>query len=92
MVQFEHDCVEKGIQLFVLPPRSPKLNGHVERAQRSHAEDFYDYYMGDLDLKSINEALREWETFYNTVRPHHSLNLKTPAEYLRENYSGFGFN
>ncbi len=33
---FEEECHRKGIKLFVLPPRSPKLNGHVERAQRTH--------------------------------------------------------
>jgi transposase InsO family protein len=44
--------------------------------------------MGELDLKSVNEALREWETFYNTVRPHHSLDLKTPEEYLKEHHAG----
>jgi transposase InsO family protein len=63
-----------------------KLNGHVERAQRTHSEEFYDLYMGELDLKSVNEALREWEHFYNTARPHHSLDLKTPAEYLYEHH------
>ena len=31
-----------GTDLFVLPPRSPKLNGHVERAQRTHKEEFYE--------------------------------------------------
>jgi transposase InsO family protein len=87
MAQFEQACAEKKIRLFVLPPRSPKLNGHVERAQRTHTEEFYDLYMGELDLKSINEALREWELFYNTVRPHHSLDLKTPEEYLSEYHS-----
>jgi putative transposase len=87
MAQFEQACAEKKIRLFVLPPRSPKLNGHVERAQRTHTEEFYDLYMGELDLRSVNEALREWEQFYNTVRPHHSLDLKTPAEYLYENHS-----
>lgn len=66
--------------MFLLPPRSPKLNGHVERAQRTHTEEFYDYYMGELDLKSVNEALVEWEIFYNTVRPHRSLDLRTPLE------------
>jgi putative transposase len=86
MAQFEQACAEKKIRLFVLPPRSPKLNGHVERAQRTHSEEFYDLYMGELDLKSVNEALREWEHFYNTVRPHHSLDLKTPAEYLYEHH------
>lgn len=87
MAQFEQACAEKNIYLFVLPPRSPKLNGHVERAQRTHTEEFYDLYMGDLDLKSVNEALREWELFYNTVRPHHSLDLMTPEEYLSEYHS-----
>ena len=39
--EFEEACREKGLRLFVLPPRSPKLNGCVERAQRTHKEEFY---------------------------------------------------
>ncbi len=27
---FERECQKRGIKLFVLPPRSPKLNGHFE--------------------------------------------------------------
>ena len=34
---FEQACQQRGIRLFTLPPRSPKLNGAVERAQRTHA-------------------------------------------------------
>ena len=37
---FEEACREKGIKLFVLPPHSPKLNGYVERAHRTHLEEF----------------------------------------------------
>lgn len=88
MAEFEQACADKGILLFVLPPRSPKLNGHVERAQRTHTEEFYELYMGELDLKSVNKALREWENFYNRVRPHHSLDLMSPAEYLYKHHSG----
>jgi len=33
---FERACHALGIQLLVLPPRSPRLNGHVERAHRTH--------------------------------------------------------
>ena len=88
MAEFEQACADMGINLFVLPPRSPKLNGHVERAQRTHTEEFYDLYMGELDLKSVNGALIEWESFYNTVRPHHSLDLMTPAEYLCKYHPG----
>lgn len=32
---FEEECQRRGIRLFVLPPRSPKLNGGVERAHRT---------------------------------------------------------
>ena len=32
---FEQACRERGLKLFVLPPRSPKLNGQVERANRT---------------------------------------------------------
>jgi transposase InsO family protein len=39
---FEQACRERGLRLFVLPPRSPKLNGSVERAQRTHTEEFYE--------------------------------------------------
>ncbi|MBE0481381.1 MAG: DDE-type integrase/transposase/recombinase [Dehalococcoidia bacterium] len=30
--KFEKACLDNGIRLFVLPPRSPNLNGCVERA------------------------------------------------------------
>lgn len=88
MADFEQACADRGIHLFVLPPRSPKLNGHVERAQRTHREEFYELYLGELDLKSINRALREWENFYNRIRPHHSLDLMSPAEYLYKHHQG----
>ncbi len=38
---FGKECHRRGIKLVVLPPRSPKLNGYVERAQRTHTEEFY---------------------------------------------------
>ncbi len=78
--QFEQACAERGIRLFVLPPRSPKLNGCVERAYRTHQEEFYELYDGDLDLASVNPALQPWERTYNTIRPHRSLAKLTPAE------------
>lgn len=79
---FEQACQQMELRLFVLPPRSPKLNGHVERAQRTHTEEFYEVYDGDLELEPLNKALRRWEDIYNTVRPHQSLGYLTPLEYL----------
>jgi transposase InsO family protein len=81
---FEEACRERGIRLFVLPPRSPKLNGHVERAQRTHTEEFYELYDGDMEVVSLNKALQEWEWTYNHYRPHQALDGRSPMEYLIE--------
>lgn len=84
MAQFETACKESGVQLFVLPPRSPKLNGRVERANRTHTEEFWERYEGELDLPAVRPALRHWERLYNTFRPHQALAQRTPAEYLTQ--------
>ena len=79
---FEEVCQERTIPLFVLPPRSPKLNGHVERAHRTHTEEFYEVEDYPLDIVGLNRALRGWEHTYNTVRPHQALGYLTPQQYL----------
>lgn len=82
MADFESACFERGIALFVLPPRSPKLNGHVERANGTHRQEFWQVTDAEPDLDSLREALLAWETCYNTVRPHQALDYLTPAEWL----------
>ena len=82
MAEFEAACQERAIALFVLPPRSPKLNGHVERANRTHRTEFWELYDGNLDLPPLREALRAWEDQYNHHRPHQALDYRTPAEFL----------
>ncbi|MEX2029940.1 MAG: integrase core domain-containing protein [Anaerolineales bacterium] len=80
---FERACADRGIRLYVLPPRSPKLNGCVERARPTHHEEFYELCDGELYLASMNRALRCWELTYNTIRPPRSLAKNTPAESLQ---------
>jgi len=80
---FEEECQRRGIKLFVLPPRSPKLNGHVERAQRTHTEEFYEVTDTGFEIAELNQALLEWEGVYNTVRPHQALGYLTPQEFLK---------
>ena len=81
---FESECQKRGIRLFELPPRSPKLNGHVERAQRTHTEEFYELTDSTFELAELNKALREWEHIYDTVRPHQSLGYLTPQQFLHQ--------
>jgi len=80
---FENECCKRGIRLFVLPPRSPKLNGGVERAHRTHTEEFYEVTDSSFELAELRQELLEWETTYNTVRPHQALGYLTPLEFLK---------
>lgn len=81
---FEAACQRRGIRLFVLPPRSPKLNGSVERAQRTHTEEFYEVWDLDWTVPALNRQLRAWEEVYDTGRPHQSLGYRTPQRFLQE--------
>jgi transposase InsO family protein len=81
--EFEAACQQRGLHLFVLPPRSPKLNGAVERANRTHTEEFYQVFPCSLEMKKLNRELRQWEKIYNTVRPHQALGYLTPLQFLQ---------
>ena len=87
MAGFEVACQAAGIALWVLPPRKPQWNGCVERANRTGREEFWECYAGELDVPTITGALRAWENEYNTVRPHHALAMRTPAEFLADHLS-----
>jgi putative transposase len=81
---FEADCQRRGIPLFVLPPKSPKLNGHVERAHRTHAEEFYEVIDLPDTIAELNRLLQNWERVYNTIRPHQALGYLTPLAFLQQ--------
>lgn len=71
--EFEQACNALSLPLFVLTPNSPKLNGRVERSHRTHEEEFYECYEGELRLDELRPALRAWEEVYNRIRPHQAL-------------------
>lgn len=81
---FEGYCQEREIRLFVLPPRSPKLNGMIERMQRSYRDEFYACVDLAPQVSSVAEALRVYEDTYNTIRPHQALGYQTPAQFLAQ--------
>jgi transposase InsO family protein len=80
--EFELACQQRSLPLFVLPPRSPKLNGQVERSHRTHHEEFYQVVPQSWTVAQLNPQLRRWEHIYNTVRPHQALRYLTPLEFL----------
>jgi len=82
--EFERECERRGILLFLLPPRSPKLNGHVERAHRTHQEEFYQVADLSWTVSELRPQLLAWEKVYNTVRPHQGLGYRPPLEVVCE--------
>ncbi len=79
----ERACQERGIRHFELPPRSPKLNGSVERAQRTHKEEFYQTVELPDTIGELRQKLRAWEVVYNTQRPHQALGQLTPETFYQ---------
>jgi len=79
--EFERECQKRNIILFVLPIKSPKLNGVVERMQRTSREEIYDIKPMPLTLDEHNKLLETEDYIYNHIRPHDSLDLLTPNEY-----------
>ena len=83
MAEFEDACKARGITLFVLPPRSPKLNGHVERSNRTHKEEFYYRLKAATTIAEVRRLLRTWEDVHNRFRPHQALGQITPLAFLK---------
>lgn len=70
--------MEYGIKFRPVRPRSPHLNGKVERSQKTDKLEFYATV--DLSDPHLDDRLAEWQHYYNWRRPHGALNGKTPIE------------
>ncbi|MCL1655466.1 IS481 family transposase [Elizabethkingia miricola] len=80
---FQYELHEHFIKYRPIKPRSPHLNGKVERTQQTDKSEFWSLVdLSDSDL-DLNALAIEWQEFYNKKRPHSSLNGKTPWEKLQ---------
>jgi len=80
---FHWHLADQGLRQMYIKPRTPQLNGKVERSHRTDQQEFYQLltYKGDVDLE---QRLAQWERFDNYDRPHSAFAGKTPYEALRE--------
>ena len=83
---FHWHVLDKGVQHVYIKPRTPRLNGKVERSHRIDNEEFYQLLRGVVidDAKVFNEKIKEWEHYYNYDRPHRGLAGQTPYERLMQ--------
>jgi transposase InsO family protein len=82
---FHWHLEERDIRHVYIRPRTPRLNGKVERSHRVDEQEFYQLLdkdgIGD-DIHLFNDKLQEWEDYYNYHRPHGALDGQTPYERL----------
>ena len=83
MAEFEKACMDRNIPLFVLPPRSPKLNGAVERCNGAWRYEFYATVDLPNHIDEIAGHVSAFQHLYNHHRPHGALDGLTPFEYLK---------
>ena len=81
---FEMACRALGLTHFNTYPRSPKMNAFIERFNRTISEDFIMCNRPLLrdNIDAFNEKLVDWLIWYNTKRPHESLGMVSPLQYI----------
>lgn len=82
MKEFLLAAKELGIELYHARPNTPKDKPLIERFNGILQQEFINLGNFTLDVEAFNRSLTEWIIFYNFKRPHHSLNLKRPAEFV----------
>jgi putative transposase len=82
MAEFETACQQRAIKLYLIPPKSPEINGAVERCNSSWRYEFYAVYDLPTRLEDLNPLIDAFQHRYNTHRPHGALGGRTPAQYL----------
>src|SRR3989344_9050078 len=80
--EFEGKCRELKLPHYWTHPRTPKENPYAERSHGSDEKEFYQQGNVYQDLELMDRKLKEWEKVWNKIRPHKSLNYRTPDEYL----------
>lgn len=83
MGDFDTYCTTKHIKHVWTYPKHPKVNGVVERFNRSLQEEWLDIYQAELlEPDLANQRIAEYLYFYHNDRIHEGLGDKTPAAIL----------
>jgi transposase InsO family protein len=82
-VLFDRICRENGVDHILTQPRSPTTTGKIERFHKTLRLEF-DTRQVFRNLKTAQQALDEWVTYYNTQRPHQALGDATPQSRFQD--------
>jgi transposase InsO family protein len=80
--EVQRRLMAEAIKFRPIPPRSPHLNGKVERAQRTVLEEFWPTV--DPRALDVGDKLAVWVQHYNWDRTHESLGGLCPVDRVCE--------
>lgn len=66
-------------------PKTPKMNAHLERFNRTIQEEFVNYHLAELNanIPLFNRKLMDYLIWYNTRRVHYAFkNLLSPVQFM----------
>lgn len=84
---FHQYLEERGVKHQFIYPKLPKINGVVERFNRTIQEEFINrndeiYY----DLATFQVKLEKYLQWYNYKRPHMALNYQSPMQFIQSSF------
>lgn len=83
MKSFQVELDHASIPHWHTYPRTPKMNAHCERFNRTIQEEFVDWNTHLLqDPGQFNKKLADYLVWFNTKRPHKALHNKSPVQFL----------
>jgi transposase InsO family protein len=75
-------CQRFGAAHRLIPPRTPRLNGKVERSHQTDEQEFYRLHRYSTQ-QDLRRAFARWLRHYNHTRLHMGLQGKTPIQFLQ---------
>jgi transposase InsO family protein len=84
MGEFDVYCQAHHLPHAFTYPRSPRINGGIERFNRTIQEEFIERCDSlFLSKDRINHQLEHYLTWYNETRPHQALGYLSPNQYIQ---------
>ncbi len=83
--EFSEKMKELHLTHYHTYPRTPKMNAHCERFNRTLREEFMDFHKTDLINPAIfNNKIIDYLVWYNTKRVHHAFKNKlSPIQFIQ---------
>jgi len=77
---FEEYVIGQKIRHYLIRPRTPQLNGKVERFNQTFKKAMKNRLYNGITLELAREVVKDWLDFYNRKKPHWSLKGLTPYQ------------